>query len=199
MADILSQEEIEALLSATEDNYEDEEEPLSEYVEISPGILRLRELAEMEEKQIKMGRSTGIPDIPDDENVIEGIKSWLCDLHKRMDKVEEEVRGLDEGLVEVEEELGMDRPEYDDDESSQEQVDRMMEMEMLKAMEEEGGDSSDLMDKLTHKKAPVENTEEIEIELLEDVFMKLAYLAHERDVTLNQLVNDLLRDSFEEE
>ena len=229
MADILSQEEI-----------------LSEYVEISPGILRPRDQAEMEEKHIEVGRSTEIPDpdndtseedslgalealveedspafLIDDENVIEGIKGWLCDLHIRMDKVENDIEGLDEGLTEVEEALEMEHPhnedkedemdplavemlrmmedEDDDDEPSQEQVDRMMEMQMLKAMEEEGGTSSELMDKLTERKAPVENTEEVEIELPEDVFMKLAYLAHERDVTLNQLVNDLLRETIEEE
>jgi len=41
--------------------------------------------------------------------------------------------------------------------------------------------------------------ETIEIDLDDDLLMKLFLLAHERDITLNQLINDILRDYLEKE
>lgn len=36
--------------------------------------------------------------------------------------------------------------------------------------------------------------EEVEIELTDEEFLKLAKIAHSRDITFNQLCNDLLRE-----
>jgi predicted DNA-binding ribbon-helix-helix protein len=41
--------------------------------------------------------------------------------------------------------------------------------------------------------------EEIEIELSDKDFLVLAKLAHEKDITFNQLVNNILREAMEKE
>jgi len=43
-----------------------------------------------------------------------------------------------------------------------------------------------------------EKTTEVEIELPSDDLLILALAAHERDITLNQLVNNVLRDSLKD-
>ena len=43
-----------------------------------------------------------------------------------------------------------------------------------------------------------EKTTEVEIELPSDDLLILALAAHDRDITLNQLVNNVLRDSLKE-
>ena len=43
---------------------------------------------------------------------------------------------------------------------------------------------------------PKEATTEVEIELSSDDLLILALAAHDRDITLNQLVNNVLRDSL---
>jgi predicted HicB family RNase H-like nuclease len=40
------------------------------------------------------------------------------------------------------------------------------------------------------------NTEEIEVDLPDDVLFQLMLAAHKRDITLNQLVNDILREQL---
>ena len=45
---------------------------------------------------------------------------------------------------------------------------------------------------------PKEATTEVEIELSSDDLLMLALAAHDRDITLNQLVNNVLRDSLKE-
>jgi predicted DNA-binding ribbon-helix-helix protein len=41
--------------------------------------------------------------------------------------------------------------------------------------------------------------EEIEIELSDKDFLVLAKLAHEKDITFNQLVNNILKEAMEKE
>jgi predicted DNA-binding ribbon-helix-helix protein len=38
--------------------------------------------------------------------------------------------------------------------------------------------------------------EDIEIDLDDHVFMELAKIAHEKDITFNQLVNDIIREKI---
>ena len=45
---------------------------------------------------------------------------------------------------------------------------------------------------------PKEATTEVEIELPESELLTLTLLAHEKDITLNQLVNNVLRDSLKD-
>ena len=45
-------------------------------------------------------------------------------------------------------------------------------------------------------KVPKEATTEVEIELSSDDLLMLALAAHDRDITLNQLVNNVLRDTL---
>jgi hypothetical protein len=47
-------------------------------------------------------------------------------------------------------------------------------------------------------RVPKETTTEVEIELPESDLLTLALLAHEKDITLNQLVNNVLRDSLKD-
>jgi len=47
-------------------------------------------------------------------------------------------------------------------------------------------------------KVPKEATTEVEIELPESELLTLTLLAHEKDITLNQLVNNVLRDSLKD-
>ena len=42
--------------------------------------------------------------------------------------------------------------------------------------------------------AKEEGTEEVEIELKGDKILELALIAHERDITLNELINNILKD-----
>ena len=50
----------------------------------------------------------------------------------------------------------------------------------------------------TKKKINNQKTETIEIELSDDVFMKLAMQAHERDVTLNTHIIDVIKDKLKD-
>ena len=50
----------------------------------------------------------------------------------------------------------------------------------------------------TKKKINNQKIETIEIELSDDVFMKLAMQAHERDVTLNTHINDVIKDKLKD-
>ncbi len=45
---------------------------------------------------------------------------------------------------------------------------------------------------------PKEATTEVEIELPESELLTLTLLAHEKDITLNQLVNNVLRDTLKD-
>ena len=45
---------------------------------------------------------------------------------------------------------------------------------------------------------PKETTTEVEIELPESDLLTLALFAHEKDITLNQLVNNVLKDSLKD-
>ena len=47
-------------------------------------------------------------------------------------------------------------------------------------------------------KVPKEATTEVEIELSSDDLLTLTLAAHDRDITLNQLVNNVLRDSLKD-
>ena len=47
-------------------------------------------------------------------------------------------------------------------------------------------------------RVPKKTTTEVEIELPESALLTLALLAHEKDITLNQLVNNVLRDSLKD-
>ena len=47
-------------------------------------------------------------------------------------------------------------------------------------------------------KVPKEATTEVEIELPESELLTLTLLAHEKDITLNQLVNNVLRDTLKD-
>ena len=47
-------------------------------------------------------------------------------------------------------------------------------------------------------RVPKETTTEVEIELPESDLLTLALLAHEKDITLNQLVNNVLRDTLKD-
>ena len=47
-------------------------------------------------------------------------------------------------------------------------------------------------------RVPKKTTTEVEIELPESDLLTLALLAHEKDITLNQLVNNVLRDSLKD-
>jgi len=47
-------------------------------------------------------------------------------------------------------------------------------------------------------KVPKEATTEVEIELSSDDLLILTLAAHEKDITLNQLVNNVLRDSLKD-
>ena len=47
-------------------------------------------------------------------------------------------------------------------------------------------------------RVPKETTTEVEIELPESELLTLTLLAHEKDITLNQLVNNVLRDSLKD-
>ena len=40
------------------------------------------------------------------------------------------------------------------------------------------------------------NTEEVEVSLPEDVLFELMMMAHRRDITLNQLCNEILREQL---
>ena len=42
--------------------------------------------------------------------------------------------------------------------------------------------------------AKKEGIEEVEIELKDDKILELALIAHERDITLNELINNILKD-----
>ena len=42
--------------------------------------------------------------------------------------------------------------------------------------------------------AKEEGTEEVEIELKDDEILDLALMAHERDITLNELISNTLKD-----
>jgi hypothetical protein len=42
-------------------------------------------------------------------------------------------------------------------------------------------------------------TEEVEINLPDDVLFDLMLMAHERDITLNQLCNEILREQLDRE
>ena len=44
------------------------------------------------------------------------------------------------------------------------------------------------------KSQPKEKMETITLDISDDVFMKLAMQAHERDVTLNTHINDVIKD-----
>ena len=50
----------------------------------------------------------------------------------------------------------------------------------------------------TKKKINNQKIETIEIELSDDVFMKLAMQAHERDVTLNTHIIDVIKDKLKD-
>jgi len=39
--------------------------------------------------------------------------------------------------------------------------------------------------------------EEVEIEMNDDQFMKLALMAHEQDITINQLCNNILKEQID--
>jgi len=43
------------------------------------------------------------------------------------------------------------------------------------------------------------NTESVEVNLPDDVLFELMLLAHERDITLNQLCNEILREQLDQE
>jgi predicted HicB family RNase H-like nuclease len=43
------------------------------------------------------------------------------------------------------------------------------------------------------------NTEEVEVNLPDDVLFELMMMAHEQDITLNQLVNNILREQLAQE
>lgn len=55
------------------------------------------------------------------------------------------------------------------------------------------------MAKLNKKDAPMEKYEEVQVDLPQDVLFDLMLMAHQRDVTLNQLVNDILRELLKKE
>ena len=42
-----------------------------------------------------------------------------------------------------------------------------------------------------------DNEEIIEVEISDEIFLRLAKMAHEKDITFNQLVNHLLREYIE--
>lgn len=42
-----------------------------------------------------------------------------------------------------------------------------------------------------------EKYEEVQIDIDDDVFMALAKIAHERDITFNQLCNEIIREQIE--
>ena len=44
-----------------------------------------------------------------------------------------------------------------------------------------------------------ERTEEVEVNLPEDVLFELMMMAHHRDITLNQLCNEILREQLDRE
>jgi hypothetical protein len=46
---------------------------------------------------------------------------------------------------------------------------------------------------------PSGKTEEVEINLPDDVLFELMLMAHERDITLNQLCNEILREQLDRE
>jgi hypothetical protein len=43
------------------------------------------------------------------------------------------------------------------------------------------------------------NTEQVEVNLPDDVLFELMLMAHERDITLNQLCNEILREQLDRE
>lgn len=43
-----------------------------------------------------------------------------------------------------------------------------------------------------------EGTEEVEVNLPDDVLFELMLMAHRRDITLNQLCNEILREQLEQ-
>ena len=43
------------------------------------------------------------------------------------------------------------------------------------------------------------STEEVEVNLAEDVLFELMMMAHRRDITLNQLCNEILREQLDRE
>ena len=47
-------------------------------------------------------------------------------------------------------------------------------------------------------KSQPEEMKSIELDLSDDVFMKLAMQAHERDVTLNTHINDVIKDKLKD-
>ena len=51
---------------------------------------------------------------------------------------------------------------------------------------------------MTKKEKTEENTVEVEIDISDASFLKLARIAHEKDITLNQLCNNLLKDHIKE-
>ena len=50
----------------------------------------------------------------------------------------------------------------------------------------------------TMKLQPKEKTKSIELDLSDDVLLKLAMQAHERDVTLNTHINDVIKDKLKD-
>ena len=48
------------------------------------------------------------------------------------------------------------------------------------------------------KSQPKEKMETITLDISDDVFMKLAMQAHERDVTLNTHINDVIKDKLKD-
>lgn len=172
MADILSQEEVDALLSATEGEYaQDVYEPEPAYVEIFPGVWRPR--GNMEEKYIKNSKQkqnridereaeirhkAGLPmgDVDDivgpfGKIVLPKIKSKFPDLSDDMSEDDWEditedlnaIHGEDELLDDMGELEKAVRKGLEEDDEEEEQIDPLAE-EMLKMMEEEAREDEEV-------------------------------------------------------
>ena len=50
--------------------------------------------------------------------------------------------------------------------------------------------------KITSVEKPEEKIETVEFEISDDLFLKVAKAAHERDITINSMINNIIKDKL---